>query len=211
MNPFDLPSVNLRQCAHLPNAPGLYFVICKSPKKLIYIGMSKSLYQRWSKHHRKKDFQLIDKVIPLEIAYCFVPADRLQELELRLIARYRPVFNIHNMAVATETPSRPRKTYLAEWQRQQEFESLTTEDNDAVDEAIAAHPQGSPVRDFLVWLKRQKTDGKSSLSWEHIRTSRWNSAHGKSRSVILPCIQKAIALGLLSEIADQRYAITDWS
>ena len=79
-----------------------------------------------------------------------------------------------------------------------------------IDEAISEHPEGSPIRDFLIWLKGQRDAGKRSINWEHIRVSRWNTPHGKSETVLGPCVQEALSLGLISEIADRQYTITDW-
>jgi hypothetical protein len=47
-----LPSVGIRDRHHLPDCPGLYFVI--SDGLVLYVGKAKSILSRWRSHHRER-------------------------------------------------------------------------------------------------------------------------------------------------------------
>lgn len=47
VNPETLPSIPLAQKSKLPVCPGIYFAI-DGEEKVLYIGCSKNINQRWS-------------------------------------------------------------------------------------------------------------------------------------------------------------------
>lgn len=51
----SVPSLSIYERTKLPNLPAIYFVITSS-NKLLYIGMSQNLNQRWYNHHRYQQF-----------------------------------------------------------------------------------------------------------------------------------------------------------
>lgn len=88
--------VPLNRTVLLPNTPGLYYLV--SCKKILYVGLSKSLYNRWNRDglfiHRKKAIALeVAKKCPIRIYYRTLPAAFLATEEAEEIHRFKPPLN----------------------------------------------------------------------------------------------------------------------
>lgn len=77
----------------MPKQPGIYAIV--KGNNVLYIGKSKSLYQRWNQagdrvHHRKA---LLFQVKADSICYYIANASDIDKLELSAIRYHKPVFN----------------------------------------------------------------------------------------------------------------------
>jgi len=89
VDPFSLPCVDLDDKTALPRKPGLYFVI--DGQRLLYIGRSKDLNQRWKGHHRYKQIKQMAR-FP-QIAYLDCDDESLLWTEREIISRFKPLLN----------------------------------------------------------------------------------------------------------------------
>lgn len=91
IDPFSLLSVTFEKRAELPIESGIYFVILDT--KILYIGKSINLRNRWAGHHRAKQFNALGDI---KIAW-FTPPNLeegdLEELEEICIEHFSPPFN----------------------------------------------------------------------------------------------------------------------
>jgi excinuclease UvrABC nuclease subunit len=94
MNPSNidlsaLPSLFLASRSDLPTCPAVYFVL--ESDRVLYIGRSGNLQQRWVNHHRYKQLKTISNV---RIAWleCSDPS-LLPEIEVALIRQFLPPLN----------------------------------------------------------------------------------------------------------------------
>jgi transcriptional regulator with XRE-family HTH domain len=84
-----LPWLPLESKADLPEQPAIYFAI-NSQGIIQYIGRSQNLKQRWAGHHK---FDELTQIGDIKIAYLFVEADLLAEVEKALIEWFKPSLN----------------------------------------------------------------------------------------------------------------------
>lgn len=90
INLSDLPLVSFESRKHLPKCAGIYIVLDEF-SKVLYVGRSKNIRTRWTCHHRRKEFQALNriKIAWIQVAnILFLPA-----LESALIARFNPELN----------------------------------------------------------------------------------------------------------------------
>ena len=132
LNLDSLPSVSLSNKNLLPKSPGIYFVI-DSEKRIQYIGRSGSLHQRWSQHHRIKEFR---KQKSMKIVYLKInELSLLPEIEKALIKWFKPRLNGMQTSLIS-TLSRPQKAEpgkYGETKNRYQF-MLTATASDRVDE-----------------------------------------------------------------------------
>lgn len=90
IDPFSLPHVALKEKRLLPDCAGIYFVL-SAERRLVYVGRTNSLKQRWITHH------LLDRLHAVEgfkIAWCTVGTVAvLPDIEAALIAHFQPAMN----------------------------------------------------------------------------------------------------------------------
>lgn len=92
IDPWGLPSVALDERDRLPQCAGIYFAI--RGRALLYLGMSKNIWERWKDHHQLKPLERLQPGVRLH--YLKLPLwsrDRLLRLESVLIAMYAPRLN----------------------------------------------------------------------------------------------------------------------
>jgi CopG-like RHH_1 or ribbon-helix-helix domain, RHH_5 len=89
INPLTLPSLPLANRSALPPCPAVYFVL--EGDRVLYIGRSVNLQQRWMTHRRYKQLKAISNV---RIAWleCNDP-NLLPEIEVALIKYFQPSLN----------------------------------------------------------------------------------------------------------------------
>jgi excinuclease UvrABC nuclease subunit len=89
INPLALPSLPLANRSTLPSCPAVYFVL--EGDRVLYIGRSRNLQQRWIAHHRYSQLQGFNNV---RIAWleCSEPS-LLPEIETALIEYFQPSLN----------------------------------------------------------------------------------------------------------------------
>jgi len=100
VNPFTLPAVNLDDKTTLPSKPGLYFVI--DGQRLLYIGRSKDLNQRWRNHHRHDQIKRLAH--SPQIAYLDCDDASLLWTEREIINRFKPLLNDTSVGSEISTP-----------------------------------------------------------------------------------------------------------
>jgi hypothetical protein len=89
INPLTLPSLSLINRSALPPCPAVYFVL--EGDRVLYVGRSVNLRQRWMTHRRYKQLKAISNV---RIAWleCSDPS-LLPEIEAALIEYFQPSLN----------------------------------------------------------------------------------------------------------------------
>lgn len=89
IDPLALPSLSLAARSQLPPCPAAYFVL--EGDRVLYVGRSVNLRQRWLAHRRYKQFKAISNV---RIAWleCSDPS-LLPEIEVALIEYFQPSLN----------------------------------------------------------------------------------------------------------------------
>ena len=98
----SLPSIPLTSRSDLPTQSAIYFAI-NSLGIIQYIGRTANLRQRWQSHHR---FNQLSAMGEVRIAYLFLDADLLPNVEEALIAWFKPCLN--GVEVSQECKSRQR-------------------------------------------------------------------------------------------------------
>ncbi|MBW4565730.1 MAG: GIY-YIG nuclease family protein [Mojavia pulchra JT2-VF2] len=90
----ELPSVDLLEIPQLPNCAAIYFV-CDSKNRVIYIGRTVNLVERWRNHHRFKQLKRLNLKDRLSISWivCTQDVKALSNLENKLINLYNPPLN----------------------------------------------------------------------------------------------------------------------
>ncbi|OKH11178.1 hypothetical protein NIES208_17660 (plasmid) [[Limnothrix rosea] IAM M-220] len=92
-----MPFVSLSDKHLLPEKQGLYFVLSLLPEsKLLYIGQTKNLSERWKDHHRLPEFRLLERVgesICVSWLESSDPLPALEKLESLLIEKLSPILN----------------------------------------------------------------------------------------------------------------------
>jgi hypothetical protein len=100
INPFALPYITYKDKANLPNSPGIYYVLNRCKREIVYIGRAKSIRNRWRNHHRAWDVGILESVHDdgrISIAWEIYPENYLQEFELERIREFKPVINWKNI------------------------------------------------------------------------------------------------------------------
>lgn len=87
-HPKDFPSVTLDSIRFLPSMPGIYFAL--SDQKVLYIGQSTNIQERWKKHHKYNELKSWKGV-----RIHFIPSDGrpLLDQEAEWISAFSPPLN----------------------------------------------------------------------------------------------------------------------
>lgn len=89
VNPLKLPSLPLGWRKGFPSCPAIYFAI--AGKKVLYIGRTAKLFERWKAHHRQAELESIKEV---RIAWMEVSdPSLLPAIEKALIQYFKPLLN----------------------------------------------------------------------------------------------------------------------
>ncbi len=83
-----LPSFLLSQREKLPSISAIYCVL--QGEKVLYIGQTKNLNQRWRSHHRYPELKIIPNA---RLVWLPCPVEKLDELETHMIETLDPVLN----------------------------------------------------------------------------------------------------------------------
>lgn len=90
INLNDLPCVPLNKKKELPTVAGIYFAI-DAQGKVQYIGRTKNLKNRWTRHHRESQ---LNELTNIKIAYLEISEiSLLSEIERALIKWFKPFLN----------------------------------------------------------------------------------------------------------------------
>ena len=90
INPLTLPSLPLSERKHLPSCPAIYFVM--QDDRVLYIGQTTNLAQRWATHNRLKQFAKMVGDIRVAWLECSDKA-LLRKVEAALIEQFKPELN----------------------------------------------------------------------------------------------------------------------
>lgn len=96
INPFALPYTAYKDKANLPNSSGIYYVLNRYKREIIYIGRAKNIRNRWINHHRDWDIGILESIHAdgrITIAWEIYPENYLQEFETKRIQEFKPVIN----------------------------------------------------------------------------------------------------------------------
>lgn len=83
-----LPSFLLSQREKLPSISAIYCVL--QGEKVLYIGQTKNLNQRWRSHHRDPELKIIPNA---RLVWLPCPVEKLNELESQMIETLKPALN----------------------------------------------------------------------------------------------------------------------
>lgn len=89
LDPRTLPSLPLRNRLQLPDCTATYFVLDSETKAVLYIGVTKNLLRRWTKHHKIKHLPSSALITWLEVE----SLDIARAFEYKLIKKFKPVLN----------------------------------------------------------------------------------------------------------------------
>jgi predicted GIY-YIG superfamily endonuclease len=93
INPLELPSLPLNERSNLPSCPAIYFVM--QGKRVLYIGKTVNLAQRWAAHHKWSYLVKLDA--PVRIAWLICSdTNLLTQIEKALIKEFAPQLNGKN-------------------------------------------------------------------------------------------------------------------
>lgn len=98
----SLPWLPLDARSAFPRQPAIYFAI-DSQNQIQYIGRSINPQTRWQYHHQYRQLQAIGSI---RIAYLFMDADLLPEIEEALISWFNPPLNTVGKESESPAPSR---------------------------------------------------------------------------------------------------------
>ena len=110
---FELPYVDLAQLELLPTCSAIYFAI-DSQNRVLYIGLSVNLIERWKTHHRLHQLKEIHKESPVRIAWLVWTEEDLSTAEKYFINRYQPLLNGTKIKIPKTIPSEVILTELLE-------------------------------------------------------------------------------------------------
>ncbi|EAZ91118.1 GIY-YIG nuclease family protein [Crocosphaera chwakensis] len=99
-----LPSVSFDNLDELPEYSGIYFVI-DSSDRMIYIGQSENILNRWKNHHRKLQIEEKHQEIPIRIAWKSWNKEDLKIAEKYYINHYHPLLNGTDVKLPKTIPS----------------------------------------------------------------------------------------------------------
>lgn len=89
INPLTLPSLPLTNKTELPGVSAVYFVIAGD--RIIYVGKSRNISQRWANHHRLKQIKAVYG--EAMIAWLECPEENLKYIEQIFIQQLQPELN----------------------------------------------------------------------------------------------------------------------
>lgn len=90
VNPLTLPSLPLLDRRNLPDCPAVYFVL--NGERILYIGKSVNLAQRWAAHHHWSLLSKLDADVRIAWLECS-EVELLAEIESALIKQLKPELN----------------------------------------------------------------------------------------------------------------------
>ena len=100
INPLTLPSLSLPNRSTLPPCPAVYFVL--EGDRVLYVGRSGNLQQRWMTHHRYNQLKGFNNV---RIAWLECSdTNLLPEIEAALIGYFQPSLNGELIPLGTRKP-----------------------------------------------------------------------------------------------------------
>ena len=101
---LELPYVDLTQLELLPTCSVIYFAI-DSQNRVLYVGLSVNLPQRWKTHHRLYQLKEIHEENPVRIAWLVWTEKDLSTAEKYFINRYQPLLNGTKVKIPQTIPS----------------------------------------------------------------------------------------------------------
>ncbi|NER06692.1 MAG: GIY-YIG nuclease family protein, partial [Okeania sp. SIO3C4] len=104
LDPLQLPSVFLTDRKQLPTCSAIYFAIDASDR-ILYIGHTENLAERWKSHHRFYKLEEINKESTVRLAWKVWNKDDLAEEEKRLIRIFQPLLNNTEVETPAVIPS----------------------------------------------------------------------------------------------------------
>ncbi len=106
IDPLALPSLPLLERRHLPKCPAIYFAL--EGNKVLYIGRTNNLNQRWTIHHRWQQLQATHGEVRIAWLECS-NISLLSSIEDALIEHFQPLLNgsavVPTALVASKLPS----------------------------------------------------------------------------------------------------------
>lgn len=102
VDPLALPSLSLAEHSRLPSCPAIYFVLQEN--RILYIGQTVNLTQRWATHNRLKQFANMVGDVRIAWLECS-DTNLLLKIESALIEQFKPELNGQSTGFA-----RPRVT-----------------------------------------------------------------------------------------------------
>lgn len=90
INPLTLPSLPLIERSQFPKSPAIYFVV--EDERVLYIGQTVNLAQRWAVHHRWSEFKKLKLSARVAWLECS-EVNLLCEIEAALINHFAPPMN----------------------------------------------------------------------------------------------------------------------
>ncbi len=103
IDPLQLPSLSLLERRSLPNCPAIYFALLG--KRVLYIGRSVNLAQRWLSHHRWNQLTRMYPTARIAWIECS-DSELLPQIEAALIEQFNPELNREPIeAVSSKTLS----------------------------------------------------------------------------------------------------------
>ena len=103
-NLLKLPYVNLTQLKNLPTCSAIYFAI-DSQDRVLYVGKSLNLAERWKGHHHLHHLQKIDEENSVRIAWIVWTEKDLSIAEKYFIKYYQPLLNGTRVKTVKTIPS----------------------------------------------------------------------------------------------------------
>ena len=101
---FELPYVDLTQLELLPTCSAIYFAI-DSQNRVLYVGLSVNLAERWKTHHRLCQLKEIHQENSVRIAWLVWTKEDLSTAEKYFINRYQPLLNGTKVKILKTIPS----------------------------------------------------------------------------------------------------------
>lgn len=103
-NLSKLPYVDLTQLEKLPTCSAIYYAI-DSQNRVLYVGLSVNLAERWKTHHRLCQLKEIHEDNPVRIAWLVWTEEDLSTAEKYFINRYQPLLNGTKIKIPKTIPS----------------------------------------------------------------------------------------------------------
>jgi len=125
INPLTLPSLSLINRSALPPCPAVYFV--REGDRVLYVGRSVNLQQRWITHHRYSQLKGLNNV---RIAWleCSDPS-LLPEIEAALIEYFQPSLNGELIPFKIPSTSLAKIMIYAPYDLKEKIERLAKKEN----------------------------------------------------------------------------------
>ena len=101
---FELPCVDLTQLELLPACSAIYFAI-DYENRVLYVGLSVNLAERWKTHHRLHQLKEIHEENPVRVAWLVWTEADLSTAEKYFINRYQPLLNGTKVKITKTIPS----------------------------------------------------------------------------------------------------------